>query len=40
MDVSVENAERILKDAVEVLEGEMPAENQECEYCRWKKEIG
>ena len=39
MDVSVENAGRILKDAVETLEGEMPEENKECEYCRWKKEI-
>jgi len=39
MDVSVDNAGRILKDAVETLEGEMPSAGKECEYCKWKKEI-
>lgn len=35
MEISVENAESIFKNALEVLEGEMPEASEECEYCRW-----
>ncbi len=33
MDISVENAERIFKSAVKVLEGEMPDSGKECGFC-------
>lgn len=33
--VSVENAERIFKEAIEVLKGEMPEPAPECGFCRW-----
>ncbi len=35
LPVSAENAERIFRKAIEVLEGEMPGPSEECEYCRW-----
>lgn len=35
MEISVKNAERIFKEAIEVLEGEMPEPSEECEYCKW-----
>ncbi len=37
MDVDLKNAERIVKDAVKVLTGEMPESAAECEFCKWAK---
>ncbi len=34
--VSIENAERIFGEALEVLEGEMPKADEECGFCRWQ----
>ena len=33
--VDIKNAERIFKNAVKVLEGEIPAPSNECDYCKW-----
>jgi hypothetical protein len=33
--VNIENAKRIFKKAVDVLEGELPAPSDECDYCKW-----
>ena len=35
VEISVENAERIFKEAVEILNGEMPECEEECEFCKW-----
>ncbi len=35
VEVSVENAEKIFRNALKVLEGEMPEPSEECEYCLW-----
>jgi len=35
MKISVQNAERILKEALSALKGEMPEPAEECEYCKW-----
>ncbi|MDI6917571.1 MAG: PD-(D/E)XK nuclease family protein [Thermoplasmatales archaeon] len=35
MDISVKNAERIFKEAVKVLEGDMPEAPDNCQFCRW-----
>lgn len=35
MDVSVENAEKIFKKAVKVLEGKIPDSGKECGFCGW-----
>ena len=37
--VNIKNAEKILKDAVEVLEGEMPKAGEECGFCKWKEKV-
>lgn len=37
MEVSVKNAERIFKEAVEVLSGDMPDCASECGFCSWSK---
>ena len=33
--VNIDNAKKIFKKAVDVLEGELPAPYDECEYCKW-----
>ena len=33
--VNIDNAKKIFKKAVSVLEGELPAPSDECEYCKW-----
>ena len=38
MKVSIENAENIFKNALEVLKGKIPKASEECEYCRWNAE--
>jgi hypothetical protein len=35
MDVSINDAESLFRDALKCLEGEMPAAGEECEWCRW-----
>ena len=35
MKISIENAETILKKAIEILEGNMPEPSEECEFCRF-----
>ena len=35
MKISIQNAERILKEALQVLKAEMPEPAKECEYCKW-----
>ena len=35
MKISIKNAERIFKEALGVLEGEMPKAAEECDYCKW-----
>ncbi|MBI2666897.1 PD-(D/E)XK nuclease family protein [Candidatus Woesearchaeota archaeon] len=38
MDVSIKNAENIFKNALEVLEKEIPKSSEECGFCKWIKE--
>ena len=38
MKVSIENAENIFKNALEVLKDKIPKASEECEYCRWNAE--
>lgn len=35
MEISIENAMRIFKTALDLLEGEMPEPAEDCEYCKW-----
>lgn len=35
MNISIKNAERILKEALQVLEGEIPEPSNECGFCKW-----
>lgn len=35
MDVSINNAERIFKEALSVLDGNMPSPHKECGFCNW-----
>jgi hypothetical protein len=35
MEISIKNAEKIFKEAIKVLEGDMPKESEECEYCKY-----
>ncbi len=35
VDISIENAEKIFMDAIEILKGEIPDCGEECEFCRW-----
>ena len=37
--VNIKNAEKILKDAVEVLEGEVPKAGEGCGFCRWAEKV-
>jgi len=36
MEIDVGNAERIMKKAIKLLDGEMPESSEECEYCKLK----
>ncbi len=38
VDVSVKNAESIVKKALKTLKGKMPDRSEGCEYCRWAEE--
>jgi hypothetical protein len=38
MKISIENAENIFKNALEVLKGKIPEASEECKYCRWNAE--
>ena len=40
MKVDVSNAERIFRDAVKVLSGEIPKAGEECGFCSWIRENG
>jgi len=40
MKIDVKNAERIFKEALKVLKGEMPEASDDCEYCKWCGERG
>lgn len=33
--ISVKNAERIFKEAIKVLEGNMPKPSDDCSFCKW-----
>mgnify|MGYP001585185652 FL=1 len=35
MKINIKNAEKIFKEALEVLEGEMPEPAEECSFCKW-----
>ncbi|MBI2664612.1 PD-(D/E)XK nuclease family protein [Candidatus Woesearchaeota archaeon] len=35
MEISVKNAERIFKEAVDVVDGKMPKSAEGCGYCKW-----
>ena len=35
MKISIKNAESIFKKALEVLIGDMPKPDEECDYCKW-----
>lgn len=37
VEVSVENAERIFREAIKVLEGDIPEPSKDCEYCKWRE---
>jgi len=39
LEVDVDNAERIFRKALEVLGGDMPEADKECEYCKWAKQL-
>lgn len=35
MNIDIKNAEKIFKEALEVLKGKMPEPAEECEFCKW-----
>lgn len=35
VDISVANGEKIFREAIEILEGDMPNYGKECEFCGW-----
>jgi len=37
--VNIDNAKKIFKKAVEVLEGDIPKASEECEYCKWANKV-
>ncbi|MBI2044685.1 PD-(D/E)XK nuclease family protein [Candidatus Pacearchaeota archaeon] len=37
MEISIKEAERLMKDAVKCLGGEMPEAHDGCEFCKWVK---
>lgn len=38
VEISIKNAERIFKQAIDILEGDMPQSSENCEFCRWFNE--
>lgn len=36
MDISVKDAEKLFRDAIKCLEGDLPNASEECEFCKWK----
>lgn len=40
MHNSIENAERIFREALRVLDEEMPEPSNDCSYCKWAKQTG
>jgi hypothetical protein len=36
MEVSVKNAERLFRQAIDVLNGKLPEAGEECSYCQWR----
>lgn len=39
MDVSIDNAEKVIDDALKTLKGKIPKSSEDCEYCRWAEEV-
>lgn len=39
MKIDMHNAEKIFKNAVDILEGEMPSCFEECGFCKWTKQV-
>ena len=39
MKISIKNAERIFKEAIDILNGEMPESNDGCGFCEWKENV-
>jgi len=37
--VNIDNAKKIFKKAVDVLEEELPKASEECEYCKWADKL-
>jgi len=37
MKISIENAERIFKEAIKILEGKIPKSAEDCTFCKWAK---
>ena len=37
--VNIDNAKKIFKKAVDVLEGKLPKASEECEYCKWADKL-
>ena len=37
MEVQVDKAEKLFRNAIAVLDGKMPAASKNCEFCRWKQ---
>lgn len=38
VDTHIENAEILFNEAIEILKGEIPDDNGECGFCRWRNE--
>jgi hypothetical protein len=38
MDISIKNAQRIFKEAVKTLEGDLPEAAEDCSFCKWAEE--
>lgn len=39
MDINIKNAENIWNNALKTLEGPIPKPSEECEFCKWNKEL-
>ena len=37
--ISVENAEKIFMEAIEILKVEMPEHGENCEFCKWRESL-
>jgi len=35
MDISIEDAEKLFKDAIQTLKKDIPDKTEECQYCKW-----